>query len=333
MSSKPGKSFDSKLSRRAFLERTVKAGLTVSAAGGLAIGLHEDTIQPTRDPPFEEALLDFRVESAGQRMSIVTGADRAAMARLALDALGGIGRFVKAGDKVLIKPNVGFASPPGLGATTHPDLVREVVRSCVSAGASEIVTTDNPVNDPESCFRLTGIGEAVESAGGRVLLPLERRFRLASLAGGELLREWPMLLEPFDGVDKVIGICPVKDHVRSGATLSIKNWYGLLGGRRNLFHQRIHDLIVELAMLVRPTLVILDGTVSMMNNGPTGGSLSDLKETRTMIAGTDPVAVDSCGITLLGRSPRDFAWIQKASTAGLGNPDYESLNPVRDSVA
>jgi uncharacterized protein (DUF362 family) len=94
-------------------------------------------------------------------------------------------------------------------------------------------------------------------------------------------------------VDRVIGMAPVKDHHRSGASMTLKNWYGLLGGRRNIFHQDIHTVIQELAMMIRPTVVVLDGTQSMMTNGPTGGSLSDLKPTGTLIVSTDPVAADA----------------------------------------
>jgi len=323
---------DGGLSRREFLERSVKAGVTVSATAALGFALHDDTPPTTPVRSRGETILDYRLKTPGPGMAIVTGRERAPMVQRALEGLGGLGRFVSAGDRVLVKPNVGFAIPPELGATSHPELVGEVVRLCLAQGAAEVVVTDNPVNDAESCFRLTGIEEAVLAAGGKVILPREDQFQVSGVPGGKLLREWPMLLGPFRGVDKVIGLCPAKDHVRSGATLTVKNWYGLLGGRRNLFHQRIHDVMLELAMLVRPTLVILDGVVTMMHNGPTGGTLADLKETRTMAAGTDPVAVDAFGVTLLGRSPRDLPWIRRAAAAGLGTPDYESLKPVRADV-
>ena len=99
----------------------------------------------------------------------------------------------------------------------------------------------------------------------------------------QLIRDWPLLFEPLRGADQLIGIAPVKDHHRSGASMTMKNWYGLLGGRRNVFHQDIHTIIFELAQMVRPTLVILDGTTTMLTNGPTGGSFDDLKTTNTMI--------------------------------------------------
>ena len=133
-------------------------------------------------------------------------------------------------------------------------------------------------------------------------------------------------------ITKVIGMAPVKDHHRSGASMVMKNWYGLLGGRRNIFHQDINTIIMELAMMVTPSLVILDGTMSMMTNGPTGGSLSDLKQTDTMIVGTDQVAADAFGATLLDKTFNDLPFIGMAEAAGLGTADYRSLDPVELSL-
>jgi uncharacterized protein (DUF362 family) len=265
-------------------------------------------------------------------MSIITGAERVKTINRAFAALGGIEQFIKKGDRVLLKVNAAFASPPALGATAHPQLVTEVIRLCYLAGAAVVAVSDNPINDPQSCFRLTGIAEAVQTAGGRLVLPQEGYFKPTTVHDGTLIKNWPLLYEPFRGVNKLIGIAPVKDHHRSGASMSIKNWYGLMGGRRNMFHQDIHNIIKELAMLVSPTLVILDGTTTMMSNGPTGGSLDDLKQTNTMIVSTDQVAADAFGATLLGKSATSLPFIAKAAAAGRGTADYESLKPARDHV-
>jgi uncharacterized protein (DUF362 family) len=230
---------------------------------------------------------------------------------------------------VLIKVNAVFASPPFLCATTNPELLAEVCRLCFKAGASSVIVTDNPINNPESCFALSGIGEAARSAGAGLILPKDSFFKRITVPGGRLIKNWPVLYTPFDGVNKLIGIAPVKDHHRSGASMSMKNWYGLIGGRRNIFHQNINDFILELGLMVKPTLVILDGTMTMMTNGPTGGSLSDLKATNTMIVSTDQVAADAFGATLLGLTAGDLPYLQKAQAAAVGTVDYESLHPVR----
>jgi uncharacterized protein (DUF362 family) len=266
-------------------------------------------------------------------MSIATGPDRIKTVSRALMGVGGIEAFIEKGDRVLLKVNAAFATPSILSATTNPELTAEVVRLCYTAGASSVVVTDNPINDPESCFTLTGIAEAARSQGARVLLPRARLFQPTTIPNGTLIRNWPILWEPFLGINKVIGMAPVKDHHRSGASMTMKNWYGLLGGRRNIFHQDISTIITELAVMVKPTLVILDGTTAMMTNGPTGGSLSDLKQTNTMIVSTDQVAADALGATLLGKTVAELPYIVKAEAAGQGTTDYESLSPVRLNVS
>jgi uncharacterized protein (DUF362 family) len=277
-------------------------------------------------------LPDFSIPAAGRKMSIARGTDRAQTLALALKVIGGIETFIQKGDRVLLKVNAAFASPPMLCATTNPQLVTELARLCYAAGAATVTVTDNPINDPASCFALTGIGQAARAVGAEVVLPDERLFRDVTLSGARLIRNWPVLLAPLSKATKLIGIAPVKDHHRSGASMVMKNWYGLLGGRRNIFHQDIQTIIAELAALVKPTFVVLDGTTTMVTNGPTGGSLSDLKETGTLIVGTDPVAVDAFGATLLGKTAADLPFIAKAEALGAGTADYRSLSPVEVSA-
>ena len=323
------------LNRRNFISRIVKAGATATAAGGICYFLY-DSKGPAAIGPAQQlvTLPDFSLgQPVGNAMSIVKGSERKSSLRKAIDLLGGIEKFIKPGDRVLIKPNVAFASPSRLGATTNPELVEEMARLCYNRGqAKEVFVTDNPINDSQSCFTLSGVGKAATTAGAKVLLPKDHYFKPTSLAGGKLIRNWPVLFEPFQNIDKLIGIAPVKDHQRSGASMTMKNWYGLLGGRRNIFHQDINTIIVELAMMVKPTLVILDGTEVMVSNGPTGGSMSDLKRMNTMIASCDSVAADSYGATLLGLKLSDLPYLAKAEEAGVGTTDYESLKPLLGEV-
>lgn len=323
------------LSRRDFLIRAVKAGACIAAAGYLSCRVYDPAgpVRSGQNGPAAVVLPDFSVSELRGKMAIATGPDRVKSVNAALHALGGVEAFIRKGDRVLVKVNAVIASPAMLSATTHPVLLGEVVRLCLRAGASSVVVTDNPINNPESCFALTGIGDAARSAGASVVLPRDDSFMPGSVPGGTLIKDWPLLYAPFEGVNKVIGLAPLKDHHRSGASMAMKNWYGLLGGRRNVFHQDIHTAIKELGMMVRPTLVILDGTTTMMTNGPTGGSLSDLKQTDTMIVSTDQVAADAFGATLLGRTVHDLPFILKAQEAGVGTADYESLNPARVQAA
>jgi uncharacterized protein (DUF362 family) len=324
---------DETLNRREFLERSLKAGACLAAAGAIAYATHDSAGPgPAEIEPQAATLPDFSISGLGRKMSITRGANRIQSLQLALQALGGIEAFIRKGDRVLLKVNAAFASPPMLSATTHPDLVAELTRLCLKAGAAAVAVTDNPINDPASCFALTGIGQAGRGAGAEVILPEERFFKTLSLKDARLIRNWPVLTAPLAGVTKLIGVAPVKDHHRSGASMVMKNWYGLLGGRRNIFHQDIQTIIAELAYMVKPTLVVLDGTTAMMTNGPTGGSLSDLKETRTLIVGTDQVAVDAFGATLLDKTAADLPFIAKAEAMGAGTSDYRSLSPIEVSA-
>jgi uncharacterized protein (DUF362 family) len=207
-------------------------------------------------------------------------------------------------------------------------VVAKVADLCFKAGAAQVLVTDNPINNPDSCFEISGLAGAARSTGARIIAPRAALFVPLSLPGGKLLQKWPVMAGAFTGLDKVIVVSPVKDHQRAGASMTLKNFYGFLGGRRNVFHQDINGIITELALLFKPTLCVLDGTVSMTTNGPTGGSLSDLKDTGTLVVSTDPVAADAVGVKLLGRTLADVPYILMAEKAGAGVADYKRLNPV-----
>jgi uncharacterized protein (DUF362 family) len=326
---------DKNLGRRQFLTRAGKAGISIAAAGTVTYLLYDAKGPPRHAVKAKDivTLPDFSVPyKPGDTISIVEGPDRIKTVDKAIELLGGIERFVKEGETVAIKPNVAFASPPMLGATAQPELVAQVVTLCYKAGAKQVIVTDNPINDPASCFTLSGVSKAASSAGAKVILPKLYHFRHTNLEGGKLIKNWPIFFGPFAKVDKLIGITPVKHHARAGASMSMKNWYGLLGGRRNIFHQDINTIIAELSMMVKPTLVILDGTEVMMTNGPTGGSVEDLKRANTLIASCDMVAADSFGCSLLDLKPSDLPYLAKAQTVGAGTTDFESLKPAMETV-
>jgi len=324
------------VTRRKFLTRAGKAGLFAGGAGAVAYWLYDDK-GPAPEWQNQDlvTLPDYSMKAEpGKSMCVVSGSDRTKTFNMAIDLLGGIERFIKSGDTVLIKPNVAFATPPMLGATANPELVGHVARLCYDrGGAKRVIVTDNSINDPASCFQLSGIGRAATEAGAKIIMPKPHLFRQTTLAGGKLIKNWPILYGVFEKVDKVIGITPVKDHHRSGASMTMKNWYGLLGGRRNIFHQNINTIIAELATMVRPTFVVLDGTEVMMTNGPTGGSVSDLRKANTLIVSTDQVAADSFGSTLLDFAPVDLPYLAKAQVAGAGTTDYKSLKPIITEMA
>jgi uncharacterized protein (DUF362 family) len=169
----------------------------------------------------------------------------------------------------------------------------------------------------------TGIRRAVEQAGGRVYLPDSNAFKVLNTPGAHLIEHWAFFHRPFTNVDKVIGVSPVKDHNLCNVSMGLKNWYGLLGGVRNQFHQDIHGIISDLAIMMKPTLTILDGSKILMKNGPTGGDPSDVKDGDVVMAAVDPVAQDAWAFEhLMGRG-RDYpAYLGMAEEKGAGVVDW-----------
>jgi uncharacterized protein (DUF362 family) len=241
------------------------------------------------------------------------------MVKAAMDAMGGVNLFIQKGDVVVIKPNVAFDKNPDLAATTQPDTVMAVTRLCFGAGARKVIVADNPINNPESCFYKTKVGEAAIRAGAELMMPKDSYFEQLYVGGETITTTWRMFYRPFREATKVIGISPVKDHNLCKATVTMKNWYGLLGNPRNQFHQNIHGIISDFALMMKPTLVIADGRKLLMRNGPTGGSLNDVKRGDTMVIGTDSTAVDSWCVTRLLERPREqIIYLDKVIKRGLG---------------
>ena len=256
-------------------------------------------------------------------LAIAHGTEHEKTIRAALAALGGMERFVKHGDVVMIKPNVAFDRPPALAATTHPDALRAVAKLCMEAGASKVIVADNPINSPTGCFLKSGLTAVASEMNLDLLYPETNSFAPLSLTG-EVLKEWTFFNTPFKKATKVIGLAPCKDHNLCHASMTMKNWYGLLGGRRNQFHQHIHSIVSDFALMMKPSLVILDGMNVLMSNGPTGGRLSDVKTMNTIVAGTDMVAVDAYGYAhLLERNLDELTYIHKAHERGLGNKNWK----------
>ncbi|OSM04425.1 DUF362 domain-containing protein [Magnetofaba australis] len=318
-------------SRRDFLRHTaVTAGLAVGAVG---IGLAYRSDQPiARAPKILKVLPDFRVDDAPQypKLAIIRGQDVPRMTRAAVAQLGGIDRFIKKGDRVVIKPNVGWDRQPEQAANTRPELVAAMVMLCREAGAASVTVTDVSLNDPRRCFFRSGIQAAAQEAGADVWLPGNSDF-IDTDMGGKLLTEWPVAAA-FHEADKLINLPIVKNHSLCHATLAMKNHYGMIGGRRNQLHQDIHQSIVDLAAAAKPTLTVMDATRVLMRNGPTGGSLADVSIENTLIAGTDEVAMDSFALGFLKLESAQLNYLAMGEARGLGVVDWKSLNPREEQV-
>ena len=249
--------------------------------------------------------------------------DPAALVRKAVEALGGMKRFVSRGDIVVVKPNIGWDRTPIHAANTNPQVVAEVVRLAYDAGAKRVVVTDASCNEPNRCFQRSGIWKAAYDVGADVILPAAHRFRGMRLKG-EVLDDWPVYT-PLVNADKIINVPIAKHHNLARYTGAMKNWYGALGGRRNRLHQNIDVSIADLAQFIQPTLTIVDATRVLMRNGPQGGNIADARDMHTVIASVDQVAADAYGCQLIGRTADEIPYLKMGHARGLGTMDWKSL--------
>lgn len=241
----------------------------------------------------------------------------------AVAALGGMGRFVSKGDVVWIKPNMAWNRPPELAANTNPDVVATLVRLCLEAGAKKVKVGDHTCHEAKLAYVTTGIAAAAKAAGAQVVYLDPNRFRDVDL-GGQRLRQWPLYPEIIES-DLVINVPIVKHHALARATLGMKNYMGVIGGRISSWHQALPACLCDITAYMQPRLCVLDAVRILTRHGPQGGNPADVKQLNTVAAGTDIVALDAFGAELLGHRPDEIDTVRAGHEAGLGQMDYHQL--------
>jgi len=269
-------------------------------------------------------------QPASPELAVVEGESPATITREAIKALGGMSRFISRGDKVLIKPNIGWDRTPEMAACTNPEVVAALVAMSLEAGAKEVVVMDHTINQPKRCYARSGIQDAAKAAGAKVLFTDEQRLKKMSLKG-EWLKEWEVF-QDFVEADKLINVPIAKVHSLSRVTLGLKNWLGAVGGNRNQLHQKIDQAVVDLGAFFKPTLTVLDAYRVLFRNGPQGGRVSDTRLQKTVVAGVDPVAVDAYGATFFELKPQELAFLKLAQSRGLGKFELEKVRIEKRAV-
>ncbi len=323
-----------KLTRRTFLGGSVAlAGL--AACGGKRDGSPDPGKHPEQrsaPPPRTASANPARGDQPTTEPSVidVRGEQPGAMVAAALKALGGIGAFVSAGQRVVIKPNGAFAAPPEWGATTHPETVAAVVRACLEADAAEILVLEYPGRGRgETCLKHCGIAGALAGLPRTELRVLNdgSPFRTVAIEGGTELTSVDVSAAVLDA-DVLIDLPAAKAHHAAGVSFGIKNTMGLIRDRRALHDRKLDLAIADLARVIRPDLTILDATRALLDNGP-GGPGTTVKPGR-MIAGRNVVSVDAFGLSVAEfdhrrLTPKDVPHIARAGEIGLGEIDFDRI--------
>lgn len=258
-------------------------------------------------------------------LSVARGEDTAEITRRAIAALGGIERFVKSGDDVIVKPNICVDYHTyEYAATTNPIVVATLVELCLGAGAKRVRVMDMPFGGtPESAYQISGIAEAVQAAGGEMEVMSPVKFIKTAIPNGKNIREWPVYQDVVNA-DVLINVPVAKHHSLARLSLGGKNLLGVID-RPNQFHQSLGQRIADLASLLRPTLTVMDAVRIMVTHGPTGGSLSDVKKTDAVIASHDLVAADAWAATLFDLKGADVPYVKAAAEMGLGMLELDQV--------
>jgi uncharacterized protein (DUF362 family) len=256
-------------------------------------------------------------------VAAVEGESPGLITKEAVAALGGMKRFIKKGDKVIIKPNIGWDRTPEMAACTNPEVVKALVELVQEAGAKNVTVIDNTTNQAKRCYVRSGILDAVKSTGASMPYVDETRVKKTALKG-EWLKDWDILLDVLEA-DKIINVPIAKHHSLCRLTMGMKNWLGAIGGARNQLHQDLDRAMVDLSAFFKPTLTVLDAYRILIRNGPQGGRVSDTKLVKTVVAGTDPVAVDAMGATFFDIRPQELLYLRLAQERGLGKFELEKV--------
>ncbi len=304
-----------RIDRRTFIRQSIRSAVATSAVGCLpALDLLALPAFAAPSPP----------------LAVRKGKQIAQLVEETVGALGGIEQYVKPGEVVVVKPNIGWDRTVELAANTHPEVVSTLVRLCLEAGAKKIRIFDRTCNDERRCYTQSGIRSAVESIkSDRVSLEYvdRRQFQEMQIRGGKAFDRWEFYM-PVIEADRLINVPIAKHHSISKLTLGMKNLMGVIGGNRGRLHHQIAESLADIASVVHADLTVIDATRILVANGPQGGRTEDVRLTETLIASPDMVAADAYATTLFGFKPDDVPTVVAAARRGLGVMDLKQVRMV-----
>lgn len=249
----------------------------------------------------------------------------------AVELLGGMDRFVKKGDIVVVKPNIAWNRKPEYAANTNPEVVAALVKMAKDAGAKRVRVFDNPCNAIRMTYQNSGIAEAARNAGADIIYPADWKYQPGGFPEGSAMHDWPINRDAVD-CDCFINVPVAKNHRLTTLTLSMKNLMGVCGGRRGVMHRRINPNLAELTRFIKPDLTVVDAYRILVANGPSGGNLSDVRTVKTVTASADPVLADAHASSFFGIDPSGIDHIALADRAGLGSMNVSAAKIRKETV-
>lgn len=309
-----------KMDRRKFISASVKAG--IGAAAALSFGT----------PPKILANVSKTSQESVYDLAAIRGGEPDAMFDRAINSLGGIKKFVKPNQKVVIKPNIGWNAPPERAANTNPVLVKRIVEHCEQAGAKEIYIFDHTCDEWQRCYKTSGIENAIKGTKAKLIPGNNERYyqdikidKAVSLKESEIHE---ILLE----TDVFINVPVLKDHSGTDLSIGMKNLMGVCYDRRYWHRNDLHQCIADYPLYKKPDLTVVDAYNVMKKNGPRGVSVADVMMYKSQIISADIVAADAASAKLFGSDPMDIGYIKIAGEMGLGETDLAKLSIDRIKI-
>ncbi len=301
------------MKRRDFIEKSVKAGLLAGAAFST----------------FNPAELFASISSEQYQLAAIKGAEPDVMFDEGIKALGGINRFVKKGQTVVVKPNIGWDVSPEGAANTNPLLIKRIIKSCYEAGAKEVFVFDHTCDNWKRCYSNSGIERAVNDAGGKIVSgESEGYYHSVDVKNGKILKN-AKVHELLLNSDVFINVPVLKNHGSTEVTISMKNLMGVVWDRGFWHRNNLHQCIADFASFRKPDLNVIDAYYVMKRNGPRGTSKADVVTLKSQIISTDIVAGDAAAAKLFGADPEKINYIKYADSMKAGTMDLSKLNIFR----
>lgn len=299
------------MDRRSFLKHVAVYG------SGLALA----------EPIFSITPELLAAERAVPDLTVATGEEYRDLVARVLEPLGGMPAFVRPGDRVVVKPNIGWDRSPEQAANTHPEVVAAVVQLALDAGAKRVQVFDRTCNEQRRCYINSGIKpvlDALKSAKVHCDYMSSRRYVPVTISKGRSLTKWSFYKDALQA-DCYINLPVAKHHGLARLSLGLKNTMGVIGGNRGKLHSDLGSKLADINTVIRPGLTIIDATRILLDNGPQGGDLRDVKVLDTLVASPDPVAADAYATTLFGQRPGDIDSTVAAAELGLGEMNLEKI--------
>lgn len=307
------------MNRRDFIKKSFFA----AAAAGYAVDVFGNITSPNNPELFAGSSAD---------LVAVKGGEPDVMFDRGIKEFGGLKNFIKKGQTVVVKPNIGWDVPPERAANTNPKLVRRIIEHCYNAGAKQVYVFDNTCDNWTRCYSNSGIERAVKDAGGKIVSGAqESYYQKVTLPKAKKLKH-TQIHELIMDSDVFINVPVLKHHAAGRLTISMKNMMGVVWDRGYWHQQDLHQCIADFAAYKKPTLNIVDAYNVMTKHGPRGVSKGDLVTMKSLIISTDMVAADAASAKLYGIEPKDVNYIEMAADAKAGRMDLNKLNIKRIKI-